>query len=83
MPSDGIKVQKGSALRKKWSQNCSTLEPFWKMVQGLAMQFSQNSATGGVELRTMERLQGWSRFGSTCFPSVAMYILHDHFQSHY
>ncbi len=29
--------------------------------------FSQSSATGGAELHTMKRLQGWSHFGSTIF----------------
>ncbi len=49
-------------------ENCATLEggvifslrPRKKMT-------CQNSAMVGAELRTMKRLQGWSRFGSTFF----------------
>ena len=30
----------------------------------------EGGASGGAELRTMKRLQGWSRFGSTFFLNV-------------
>ena len=42
----------------------------WCHFGGWSRFFPQNSAMGGAELRTMKRLQGWSRFGSTFFLSV-------------
>ncbi len=36
----------------------------------------QNSARGGAELRTMKRLQGWSRFGSIFFSQWVFIFYH-------
>ncbi len=47
-------------FRKKMAPP-SEVAPFFRRKQ------HQNSATGGAELHTMKRLQGWSRFGSTFF----------------
>ncbi len=54
---------------KKWSQNGSLREPFWKMVPFLKGEH-QNSSTRGAELRTSKQLPKGSYFGSLFFLSV-------------
>ncbi len=53
------------------------VEPFFPLIimfrkQLRLWRWHQNSARGGAELRTMKRLQGWSRFGSTFFLSACL-----------